>query len=121
MLNILRETAHQAVNVVAKIKGKFYPYRSQFGLKAKCVCRKCNQEWMSQLESSAQHVIGPLIQDFSIPLSSDLQITAALWCLKMAMVTEFVTRSSHPPFYSQDEREGFRSHFIFGLHSRICG
>lgn len=112
ILNILQRTPNLKVDVVGHIDGKSYSYLSRLGAKSRCVCGECNNGWMSRLETLVRHVVGPLIQDISIPLSAESQLIVALWCLRMAMVMEFISRSQEPAFYTQRECEGLRSHFV---------
>jgi hypothetical protein len=73
------------------------------------VCKKCNEGWMSRLESSVKPFMSPLINDLSFPLSRDQQTALALWMMKTAMVLEATNKPSRR-FFTDDERaELFRS------------
>lgn len=79
-------------------------------VRVRCLCRKCNQGWLSALEVAARPVIGSLIQDIAISLDPEQQMTAAVWAMKMSMMIEGTRRvtSADSLFYSKSQREAFR-------------
>src|SRR5262245_55554065 len=42
-------------------------------LRIKCVCRPCNEGWLSDLENRVKQLLIPLLRDFKWPLSTDDQ------------------------------------------------
>jgi len=70
---------------------KLKPWRTlQPELTIRCVCRGCNNGWMSQLEQAAQPVLQPLIAGQSVSLDETGQAVVARWAVKTAMVLEAV-------------------------------
>ena len=59
----------------------------------KKVCKKCNNEWMSRLEISAQPIIDRLREQPSCELNDEECRILALWSCKTAMMFE----ASKPP------------------------
>jgi hypothetical protein len=68
--------------------------------KARVVCGRCNNGWMSQMESDAKAFVAPMIRGTSlfIPLSPADQRIVAAWLAKIAMLTQYVFV---PPFHPQ--------------------
>lgn len=79
-------------------------------VRVRCLCRTCNQGWLSALEVAARPVIGSLIQDIAMSLDLEQQRTAAAWAMKMSMMIEGTRRvtSANALFYSKSQREAFR-------------
>src|ERR1700691_1436157 len=50
-----------------------------------CVCKKCNNGWMSGLEKTAQKFLGAMIEDLAITLDRQQQQTLVEWAVKCAM------------------------------------
>jgi len=73
-------------------------------LSISCVCKSCNNGWMSDLESQTKIYLQPLLMGEKCVLDITGQMTIALWSLKTAMVLEALD----PPqkrIYTQQERE----------------
>ncbi len=77
-------------------------------LVVRCVCQRCNNGWMSQLEVQTQQFLQPLLNGESCELEVAGQTTIALWSLKTAMVLEALDQV-HKRVYIQTERERLRS------------
>jgi hypothetical protein len=61
------------------------------GVRAKCVCRKCNNGWMNELDQLVQPVMLPLLSSFeTTELSLEDQRMLASWATKIAMVLDYV-------------------------------
>lgn len=60
----------------------------QPALTVRCVCRECNNGWMSQLESQAQPFLEPMLRGERCVLDLVGQATLAIWSVKTAMVLE---------------------------------
>ena len=88
-------------------------------VRARCVCRDCNHGWLSALETTAQPIIGALIQDIAVSLDREQQAIAAAWAAKMSMMIEATRGASSGLFYSQHQREAFRSHGALPLGSTV--
>ena len=76
-------------------------------LAAKVVCKKCNNEDLSDLENKhAKPALLPLIDGEPTALSLERQAAIAAWLTKIAMVYEF-TGGPMRQFFSQQDREHF--------------
>ena len=69
----------------------------------RCVCKRCNNEWMSQIESAAKLTIERRITSEATLLEPEAQIVLARWAIKTAMVFQAADRLREP-FYSRAER-----------------
>lgn len=59
------------------------------------VCkRRCNNGWMSRLDTAAKPLIKPFLSGSQVALSKEAQKTVATWLAMKAMVTEFSDRNS---------------------------
>jgi hypothetical protein len=76
-------------------------------MKIRCVCRQCNNGWMSVLEERVQPFLQPLLIGQPRVLDADAQTAIATWAVKTAMVLEGMDA---PPKkgYSQLQRERLR-------------
>jgi hypothetical protein len=79
-------------------------------VRIKCVCRKCNSGWMSQLEGRAKPIIGALMHDVSFTLDRTQQETVSAWVVKTAMILEATDMRTRTPCYTQHECEQLRLH-----------
>lgn len=71
-----------------------------------CVCQKCNNTWMSGMETTVKKFMGAMIEDLSIPLDRQNQQNLAQWAVKCAMVIDTV--DVHPRFFTQAECHTFK-------------
>jgi hypothetical protein len=58
--------------------------------RVKVVCRKCNNEWLSELEKRAKPLLLILMNGMPFTMGADAQRLLALWAAKTMMVAEFV-------------------------------
>lgn len=72
----------------------------------KTVCKRCNENWMSALESSSIPIIGPMIADISRTLDIVEQTTVAVWVTKTAMILDSIRKPKR--FYEESECEKLR-------------
>jgi len=72
------------------------------GLKVRSVCRRCNNNWMSELEETVKPYLLAMLRDFSLPLDREAQILIATWTVKLAMVLEGVRPTVK--FYTDSSR-----------------
>lgn len=79
----------------------------QANLRIRCVCKTCNNGWMSRLENHVKPIVLGLIEDKLKLIASDEQSILALWAVKNAMVWENLDRD-RPRFYHDDERYQLR-------------
>jgi hypothetical protein len=71
-----------------------------------CVCSKCNNTWMSRMETTVSRTLGPMIEDIAFTLDRQNQQTLTEWALKCAMIND--TGAPHPRFFTDAECHGFR-------------
>jgi hypothetical protein len=71
-----------------------------------CVCRKCNNTWMSGMEKTVQKFLGPMIDDFALPLDRQYQQNLTEWAVKCAMCNDTV--DPHPRFFTEAECHAFK-------------
>ena len=55
-----------------------------------CVCQKCNNTWMSRMEKTVQKFLGPMIDDFALPLDRQYQQNLTEWAVKCAMRSSYI-------------------------------
>jgi hypothetical protein len=71
-----------------------------------CVCQKCNNTWMSGMETTVKKFLGPMIEDLSFPLDRQNQQNLAEWAVKGAICNDAV--DIHPRFFTESECQEFR-------------
>jgi hypothetical protein len=75
-------------------------------IKIKSVCKSCNEGWMSALEVANKPIIGPLINDLSLPLNSSEQRLITIWAAKTSMILDSAKKQGR--FYEKSECEELR-------------
>ncbi|MFN2405717.1 MAG: hypothetical protein ABR594_06655 [Pyrinomonadaceae bacterium] len=81
--------------------------RNKIGLKSNRVCQRCNNGWMSQLESAAKPVLSPLIHGRKRILSLHNQLTITKWFAKTAAM--FDAHIKGKTYFTQSERQAIMS------------
>jgi len=77
-------------------------------MKAKIVCAKCNNEWMSRLEKLVKPILTPMLTGQSIDLDPAKQVALCQWGIKTAMVLEHtLERPETDLYWSKQERRTF--------------
>jgi hypothetical protein len=71
-----------------------------------CVCKKCNNTWMSGMETTVKKFLGPMIDDFAIPLDRQYQQNLSEWTVKCATCNDTVY--AHPRFFTEAECHAFK-------------
>ncbi len=75
----------------------------------KTVCSRCNNGWMSALESVNVPIIGSMSHDLSIPLDQEAQRKVAGWVVKTAMVLDSTPRKqASARFYRKSDCAAMR-------------
>ena len=85
----------------------------------RCVCRVCNNGWMSQLKAKVKPVLALLSADISIPLSETEQTDLSVWALKTAMVVEGVKPRQMSRFFGSAARRAVREHYKIGAGTHV--
>ncbi len=71
-----------------------------------CVCQKCNNTWMSRMETTVKKFMGPMIEDFSLSLDRQNQQNLAEWVIKCAMCIDTIDLRTR--FFTETECSQFR-------------
>jgi hypothetical protein len=74
-------------------------------IRVKCVCQRCNNGWMSDLENENKPHVGAMIHDEPTTLEPWQQKLLARWAVLKAIVIESANRL-RTPFYTASERTG---------------
>lgn len=79
--------------------------------KAGVVCKRCNETWMSKIESEhAKPVLTPLVTgELSIPIGLKEAESIALFAFKTAVILDHANRKAEP-FFSRRIRVAFKNH-----------
>jgi len=93
--------------VYGEFDGIVYQDSKQKHLRVKCVCWRCNEGWMKDLEDTILPSIGGMMLDEPRSLDIPQQWAIARWALKSSMVFEFISRTE-AIFYTDSEREALR-------------
>jgi hypothetical protein len=59
-----------------------------FSVAVKDVCRRCNNDWLSQMETDAKDILTPLMLDHSRTLTASEEYTVALWATKTILTVQ---------------------------------
>jgi len=78
--------------------------------RAKVVCKKCNNTWMSRIEDEhGKPVLTSLIEgDKVVPIDVSVARSIAIWAFKTAVVMDHAHRLFGQPYFSSEERTTFR-------------
>lgn len=87
--------------------GKEVKYSGNF--KPKGVCSTCNYGWMSELETEAKPILGPIVQDLSIQLDLEDQTKIARWAFKTTIVLEGTKERSMKRYFESGLGPGLRT------------
>jgi hypothetical protein len=84
---------YEYVDHIFKVEGLERSVRTYGGdarnLTIRSVCRECNNEWMSSMDSAAKAILSLLIRGDAAFLNADTQRLVATWLAMKAMVGEF--------------------------------
>jgi hypothetical protein len=83
----------------------------------KCVCRPCNNEWMSELQEKAKPYLIPMLSGHEIKLRRNGQTAVASWVTMMVMVAEHLNAESVA--IGPSERRRFKDNHMPPSHWRI--
>jgi hypothetical protein len=80
--------------------------------RAKVVCAKCNNGWMSTIENEhAKPVLTPLIEDAdAVPLTASIARSLAIFTFKTAVVLDHAHKNLGEPYFGVADRNAFRQH-----------
>src|ERR1700730_13572483 len=104
---LIEETSFQGqfLEMTAQgIERRRYDSNQAAHLEARIVSHRCNHHWMSDLETAASELIGPLATGYANMLGTADQLLVAQWAAKTAMVGEWII-GSKPLAFSQEDRE----------------
>lgn len=77
-------------------------------LPARCVCRNCNNGWMSKLENEMKPIVESILDEQLRALDISSQAVIAVWAMKTAMALEALY-AEREFFYSENERRNMRA------------
>src|ERR1035438_7369483 len=93
--------------------------------KARVVCKKCNETWMSNIESQhAEPVLTPLITgELDLPIGLAEARSIALFSFKTAVVLDHANRRAESPFFDRRSRHLFRKSLAIPISVQmwLCG
>jgi hypothetical protein len=96
-------------------------------IRIKCVCRKCNNDWISELQENAKPYLVPMLEGTKITLAAKGQRAIATWAAMMIMVSEHMDKDEEmvatPPsdrrwFYENRRPPASRWRIWIGQHRR---
>jgi hypothetical protein len=112
---------HRISSTLAHIEGDETSYHRRTGdphsRRIKCVCRTCNNGWMSALQEDAKPILIPLLKGTNTTLHRRAQTTLASWIAMTVMVAEHVDKDKIA--IGTDERSWFRNNRRAPGHWRI--
>lgn len=76
-------------------------------VRIKCACARCNNGWMSRLETKCKPLIGSLLEDLSLSLDAEHRKFLSEWVLKTAMVND--ANEGRTRFFTDAECHAFKS------------
>ena len=84
-------------------------------------CETCNNGLMSlKLEVPNIPLVGSMMQDLSVTLNRDQQMTVATWCMKMAFLTDWTRIGGRTTrFYTRQEAQDFATDLTIPARTRI--
>ncbi len=105
-----RARTPHGVEVEAERRGVPLPQwrTSRHEIRVRSVCGRCNNGWMSDMETRAKPVLEGLLDRSTLKLGPREQSTIAEWATKCAMVFEAL-RGSEEWFYTTEDRRSFRT------------
>jgi hypothetical protein len=87
-------------------------------VKLKCVCKPCNNGWMSQIENDCVRVMGNLLEDIQLPLDEEYQQLISRWAILKSMINDTV--EEHERFFTRTECVNFKEKGEFPLAIQVC-
>lgn len=78
-------------------------------VKINCVCHKCNNEWMSDIEGEVKPFMQPMMHGKPVALRPSEQKLLTRWAVLKSMVLDRASpKRRSTPFYSECERTGMK-------------
>jgi hypothetical protein len=99
---IAREFPDAKWSITKFSTGRQFTTQNHFGLTTRKVCRRCNNRWMSDLESKAKQVLAPMIHGNELLLDPNDQLTIAKWAMKSTIVYE-IHDDREEYFFNRDD------------------
>ncbi len=82
-------------------------------------CRRCNNEWMSRLESAAKPILKPLMEGKPTVLTQNEQLIIARWFIKTSIMYELSQRKREPCFFTGKECQELFKSLSVPLHTAM--
>jgi hypothetical protein len=105
---IVKSFSAPTFGMIGTVGDALYLDAKQKKVRIRCVCRQCNNVWMSQLEQDARPVLALMARDFALSLSLDQRALIAAWAVKTAMVWDPFGPKERRPFYLEWDRANMR-------------
>jgi hypothetical protein len=105
--------------LIRQIIGKSPLKQFSSAVTVKCVCRRCNNGWMSELEATVKPPIGSMMQDLPLTLDTLQQKNISLWAMKTAMVVDATNTNTRARCYQRHQCEQLRLQSSIPMRSRI--
>ena len=78
-----------------------------FGLTTTGPCKRCNNEWMSTIETSAKPILLRLMRGENHKVTSSEGLVIARWTFKTALLYEYMKYRGRPKYFTQADRTAF--------------
>jgi hypothetical protein len=104
---IAREFPKTQWTVTTSPIGRKFKTQKQFGLTTRKFCGRCNNTWMSKLESKVKPILTPMIHGTRTALSPADQLVIAKWATKSAIVYDTHNKDNPEYFFTRDDCKAF--------------
>jgi hypothetical protein len=118
---LVKLLGNDKTGIIEGQRGKLKPSNWRAGkypLRTGCVCQKCNNGWMSDLENRTKPILERFFLEKEVALAPSEQTTLATWICKSAIVYEAL-RYESPCFFTSEERKSFRESFQLPIYTSI--
>ena len=105
-------------------RGKLHRPGSSFSQRLRCVCKRCNNEWMGNLQELAKPILIPFLKGQWPEIPPECHATLAAWATMATMVIEFAhleTMASTPVCRAALKRTGLPPSDWFVFVGRYFG
>ena len=96
-----------------------YKTKKNLGLITKRPCRRCNNEWMSQLETAVKPILQPLMKGTPTTLTLRQQSIIAVWFLKTVMNFDLLGEKKRPCYFEPHERHALMKSRAVPSHTQM--
>jgi hypothetical protein len=93
--------------------------KGNLGLVTSGACTKCNNEWMSDMETAVGPHLKPLMRGVPTVLDAPARLVIARWTVKTTIMYDYFMSRAHGPrerFFKPTDRRAFYEHRIIPAH-----